>query len=145
MSDDYLLVKNMFYAFLYSSGPKQPSIYSVQICIKTNMTGQAGACIHMYSCTHPYIWKPNAQNFFAVYGHIFTHIMIVCCHWLLTVKCSMMVWSWSDWSVKVVSPGKIQAVLRIRDVYPGSRIPDPDFYPSRISDPRSKNSNKREG
>jgi hypothetical protein len=24
-------------------------------------------------------------------------------------------------------------------------IPDPDFYPSRISDPRSKNSNKREG
>ncbi len=31
--------------------------------------------------------------------------------------------------------------------YPGclSRIPDPDFYPSRIPDPRSKNSNKREG
>jgi hypothetical protein len=26
-----------------------------------------------------------------------------------------------------------------------SRIPDPDFYPSRISDPGSKNSNKREG
>jgi hypothetical protein len=25
-----------------------------------------------------------------------------------------------------------------------SRIPDPDFYPSRISDPGSKNSNKRE-
>jgi hypothetical protein len=25
-------------------------------------------------------------------------------------------------------------VWRIRDVYPGSRIPDPDFYPSRISD-----------
>jgi hypothetical protein len=31
--------------------------------------------------------------------------------------------------------------------YPGclSRIPDPDFYPSRIPDPGSKNSNKREG
>jgi hypothetical protein len=26
------------------------------------------------------------------------------------------------------------AVWRIRDVYPGSRIPDPDFYPSRIPD-----------
>ncbi len=25
-------------------------------------------------------------------------------------------------------------MLRIRDVYPGSRIPDPDFYPSRIPD-----------
>jgi hypothetical protein len=25
-----------------------------------------------------------------------------------------------------------------------SRIPDPDFYPSRIPDPGSKNSNKRE-
>ncbi len=37
-----------------------------------------------------------------------------------------------------------QAVLRIRDVYPGSwflPIPDPG---SRISDPGSKNSNKRE-
>jgi hypothetical protein len=28
-------------------------------------------------------------------------------------------------------------VLPIRDVYPGSRIPDPDFYPSRIPDPGS--------
>jgi hypothetical protein len=28
-------------------------------------------------------------------------------------------------------------VLRIRDVYPGSRIPDPDFYPSRIPDPKT--------
>ncbi len=39
----------------------------------------------------------------------------------------------------------LQLVLRIRDVYPGSwflPIPDPG---SRISDPRSKNSNKREG
>ena len=27
----------------------------------------------------------------------------------------------------------------------GMFIPDPDFYPSRISDPGSKNSNKREG
>jgi len=32
----------------------------------------------------------------------------------------------------------ISAVLRIRDVYPGSRIPDPDFYPSRIPDPGSR-------
>jgi hypothetical protein len=29
-------------------------------------------------------------------------------------------------------------VLRIRDVYPGSRIPDTDFYPSRIPDPGSR-------
>jgi hypothetical protein len=29
-------------------------------------------------------------------------------------------------------------VLLIRDVYPGSRIPDPDFYPSRIPDPGSR-------
>jgi hypothetical protein len=28
----------------------------------------------------------------------------------------------------------IPTVLRIRDVYPGSRIPDPDFYPSWIPD-----------
>jgi hypothetical protein len=28
-------------------------------------------------------------------------------------------------------------VLRIRDVYPGSRIPNPDFYPSRIPDPKT--------
>ena len=35
------------------------------------------------------------------------------------------------------------AVLRIRDVYPGFWIPDPDFYPSQIPDPRSKNRNKR--
>jgi hypothetical protein len=26
---------------------------------------------------------------------------------------------------------------RIRDVYPGPRIPDPDFYPSRIPDPKT--------
>jgi hypothetical protein len=31
-----------------------------------------------------------------------------------------------------------KSVLRIRDVYPGSRIPDPDFYPSRIPDPGSR-------
>jgi hypothetical protein len=36
-----------------------------------------------------------------------------------------------------------KAVLRIRDVYPGS--PDPDFYPSLIPDPGSKNRYKREG
>jgi hypothetical protein len=30
------------------------------------------------------------------------------------------------------------AVWRIWDVYPISRIPDPDFYPSRIPDPRSR-------
>ncbi len=29
-------------------------------------------------------------------------------------------------------------VLRIRDVYPGSQIPDPDFYPSRIPDLESR-------
>jgi hypothetical protein len=29
-----------------------------------------------------------------------------------------------------------QAVLRIRDVY--TRIPDPDFYPSRIPDPKKQ-------
>jgi hypothetical protein len=28
-------------------------------------------------------------------------------------------------------------VLRIRDVYPGSRIPNPDFYPSQIPDPKT--------
>ncbi len=117
---------------------KQPSIFSVQICIRTNMTGQAGACMHMYSCTNPYIWVPNAQNFYAVYGHIFTHIMIVCCHWLLTVNCSMIVWSWTGWSVKVVSPGKIQAVLRIQDVYPGSQIPDPGSWFLPIPDPGSR-------
>ncbi len=33
---------------------------------------------------------------------------------------------------------KDEAVLRIRDVYPGSQIPDPDFYPSRIPDPGSR-------
>jgi hypothetical protein len=32
----------------------------------------------------------------------------------------------------------LSAVWRIRDVYPGSRIPDPDFYPSRIPDPGSR-------
>ncbi len=41
----------------------------------------------------------------------------------------------------------LKSVLRIRDVYPGSRIQDPDFaHPgSRILDPGSQNSNKREG
>ncbi len=42
-------------------------------------------------------------------------------------------------------PAFSEPVLRIRDVYPGSRIPDPDFYPSRIPDLGSKNSNKRQG
>jgi hypothetical protein len=32
------------------------------------------------------------------------------------------------------SVGTKYTVLRIRDVYPGSRILDPDFYPSRIPD-----------
>jgi hypothetical protein len=36
------------------------------------------------------------------------------------------------------------AVLRIRDPGCLSRIPDPNFYPSRTSDPGFKNSNKRE-
>jgi hypothetical protein len=31
----------------------------------------------------------------------------------------------------------IQAVLRTRDVYPGSRISDPDFYPCRIPDQKT--------
>ncbi len=39
-----------------------------------------------------------------------------------------------------VDPNVWLPVLRIRDV-----IPDPDFYPSRIPDLGSKNSNKREG
>ncbi len=30
-----------------------------------------------------------------------------------------------------------KSLWRIRDVYPGSRIPDPDFYPSRIQDPKT--------
>ncbi len=42
------------------------------------------------------------------------------------------------------------AVLRIRDVYPESRIPDPDFYPSRIPDlgsriPNPKTATKERG
>jgi hypothetical protein len=32
----------------------------------------------------------------------------------------------------------MKSVLRIRDVYPGSQIPDPDFYPSRIPNPGSR-------
>ncbi len=32
----------------------------------------------------------------------------------------------------------LEPVLRIRDVYPGSRFPDPDFYPSWIPDPGSR-------
>jgi hypothetical protein len=32
----------------------------------------------------------------------------------------------------------LECVLRIRDVYPGTRIPDPDFYPSRIPYPGSR-------
>jgi hypothetical protein len=36
-------------------------------------------------------------------------------------------------------------VLRIRDVYPGFWIPDPDFYPSQIPDPGSNYSNQRRG
>ncbi len=41
----------------------------------------------------------------------------------------------------------IHLCVKISVVDPGclSRIPDPDLYPSRIPDPRSKNSNKREG
>jgi hypothetical protein len=41
------------------------------------------------------------------------------------------IWVWDSGSV--ADPGCL------------SRIPDPDFYPSRISDTESKNSNKREG
>ncbi len=39
----------------------------------------------------------------------------------------------------------LQAVLRIRDVYPGSRILIFTHPGSRFPDPGSKNSNKREG
>ncbi len=35
---------------------------------------------------------------------------------------------------KLLQQRTLYTVLRIRDVYPGSRIPDPDFYPSRIPD-----------
>jgi hypothetical protein len=41
-----------------------------------------------------------------------------------------------DWRRANVTPIFKKAVLRIRDVYPG--IPDPDFYPSRIPDLRSR-------
>ncbi len=37
---------------------------------------------------------------------------------------------------KATGSGSGGAVLRIRDVNHGSRIPDPDFYPSRIPDRR---------
>jgi hypothetical protein len=52
--------------------------------------------------------------------------------------------------IRIVVNADPDPVLRIRDVYPGfdfssvadpgclSRIPDPDFYPSRISDPGSR-------
>jgi hypothetical protein len=39
----------------------------------------------------------------------------------------------------------IEFLLSVADPGCLSRIQDPDFYPSRISDPGSKNSNKREG
>jgi hypothetical protein len=41
---------------------------------------------------------------------------------------------------------KLSALKREHPATPGclSRIPDPDFYPSRIPDPGYKNSNKRE-
>jgi hypothetical protein len=45
----------------------------------------------------------------------------------------------------VMKLSQLAAVLRIRDVYPGSRILIFSHPGSRILDPRSKNSNKREG
>jgi hypothetical protein len=40
--------------------------------------------------------------------------------------------------------GDWHTVLRIRDVYPRSRIPDPDFYPSRIPNPKTATKEKGE-
>jgi hypothetical protein len=48
------------------------------------------------------------------------------------------------WIFSIPDPGMKKAVLRIRDVYPGSRILIFTHPGSRISDPGSKNSNKRE-
>ncbi len=50
----------------------------------------------------------------------------------------------SFWRARVCWP-LLCSVLRIRDVYPGSRILIFTHPGSRISDPGSKNSNKREG
>jgi hypothetical protein len=44
------------------------------------------------------------------------------------------------WRQTLSLPPQLIPVLRIRDVYPLSQIPDPDF-----KDPGSKKSNKREG
>jgi hypothetical protein len=41
--------------------------------------------------------------------------------------------------------GKAKNAHVVSSVYPGSRNPDPEFYPSRIPEPGFKNSNKREG
>jgi hypothetical protein len=34
--------------------------------------------------------------------------------------------------------------LRILDVYPGSRIPDPDFYPSQVPNPKTATKDRDE-
>ncbi len=43
---------------------------------------------------------------------------------------------YSSYLLRLLLVTTMAAVLRIRDVYPGSRIPDPDFYPSRVPDPK---------
>ena len=45
--------------------------------------------------------------------------------------------AWGFLPEKSACAPSCETVLRIRDVYPRSRIPVPDFYPSRIPDPRS--------
>ncbi len=60
-----------------------------------------------------------------------------------TVHCSSYNKSQKGWDVPGISE-RWQPVLRIRDVYPGSRILIFTHPGSRISDPGSKNSNKRE-
>ncbi len=149
MSDDYLLVKNMFSAFLYSSGPKHQSIFSVQICISTNMTGQAGACMHMNSTvvhTNTYGFQIHKISF--LFMDTFLHIF-----WL-----SVGFWlSSSAWwfgrgqggQSRLSVQGKFKQccgswmfipdprswILVLIFTHPGSRIPD---LRSRISDPGSR-------
>jgi hypothetical protein len=60
-----------------------------------------------------------------------------------TRLCSAVMWiqNRSFW-IRSFSGNK-KTVLRIRDVYPGSQISDPDFYPSRIPDPDPHHWKKR--
>ncbi len=49
------------------------------------------------------------------------------------------------WRIRIREAHKHMYPTSVADPGCLSRIPDPDFYPSRIPDPGSKNSNKREG